>query len=75
MTTWITLFRGINVGGHNILPMTELKALLEELGCADVRTYIQSGNVVFRHKEGQPARCSRKRVRGHGVAPKRARCA
>ena len=55
MTTWITLFRGINVGGHNILPMSELKALLEELGCTDVRTYIQSGNVVFRHKEGQAA--------------------
>lgn len=58
MTTWITLFRGINVGGHNILPMTELKALLEELGCADVRTYIQSGNVVFRHKERQATRLS-----------------
>jgi uncharacterized protein (DUF1697 family) len=51
MTTWITLFRGINVGGRNILPMKELKALLEDLGCADVRTYIQSGNVVFRHNE------------------------
>jgi uncharacterized protein (DUF1697 family) len=53
MTTWITFFRGINVGGRNILPMKELKALLEELGCVDVRTYIQSGNVVFRHKEQQ----------------------
>ncbi len=53
MATWITFLRGINVGGRNILPMSELKALLEELGCTDVRTYIQSGNVVFRHKEGQ----------------------
>jgi len=53
MTTWIAFFRGINVGGRNILPMTELQALLSELGCVDVITYIQSGNVVFRHKAGQ----------------------
>jgi len=53
MTTWIAFFRGINVGGRNILPMKELQALLEELGCTDVCTYIQSGNVVFRHKERQ----------------------
>jgi uncharacterized protein (DUF1697 family) len=55
VTTWIAFLRGINVGGRNILPMSELKALLEELGCTDVRTYIQSGNVVFRHEEGQAA--------------------
>jgi len=59
MTTWITFFRGINVGGRNILPMKDLKALLGELGCVDVRTYIQSGNVVFRHKERQVDRLSR----------------
>lgn len=45
---WIALFRGINVGGNNPLPMKTLPALLENCGCADVRTYIQSGNVVFR---------------------------
>ncbi len=45
--THIALLRGINVGGKNRLPMAELRALFEELGCADVRTYIQSGNVVF----------------------------
>jgi uncharacterized protein (DUF1697 family) len=49
MNTWIALFRGINVGGKNILPMKELVSLLEGLGCEDVRTYIQSGNAVFRH--------------------------
>ena len=53
MTTWIAFFRGINVGGRNVLPMKTLEALLDELGCTAVRTYIQSGNVVFRHKEGQ----------------------
>jgi len=48
MATWIALFRGINVGGKHLLPMAELRRELEELGCEDVRTYIQSGNVVFR---------------------------
>ncbi len=52
MGTWIALLRGINVGGHNMLPMKRLAVLLEAAGCADVRTYIQSGNVVF----GHPAR-------------------
>lgn len=47
MQTWIALFRGINVGGRNILPMAKLKALFEALNCKDVRTCIQSGNVVF----------------------------
>lgn len=42
----IVLLRGINVGGKNKLPMAELRSLCEELGARDVRTYIQSGNVV-----------------------------
>jgi uncharacterized protein (DUF1697 family) len=51
MKTYIALFRGINVGGKNVLPMKELVALLERLGFQDVKTYIQSGNAVFRSKE------------------------
>jgi len=47
MTAFIAFFRGINVGGHNILPMKDLIDILQSLGCTDVRTYIQSGNVVF----------------------------
>lgn len=47
MTTWVALLRGINVGAANRLPMAELRKVLEELGLEDVRTYIQSGNVVF----------------------------
>lgn len=47
MATWIALLRGINVGGNNILPMAELRNDLESLKLTDVRTYIQSGNVVF----------------------------
>jgi uncharacterized protein (DUF1697 family) len=48
MNQYILLFRGINVGSNRRLPMKELTALLEDDGCADVRTYIQSGNVIVR---------------------------
>jgi uncharacterized protein (DUF1697 family) len=47
MKTYVALFRGINVGGKNLLPMKELIALLENQNIKNVRTYIQSGNVVF----------------------------
>lgn len=47
MSTWIALLRGINVGGKNILPMKDLRALLQGLGFENVQTYIQSGNCVF----------------------------
>ncbi|PCJ27518.1 MAG: hypothetical protein COA96_03190 [SAR86 cluster bacterium] len=47
MGIFIALFRGINVGGRNILPMKELTLLLEESSYSKVKTYIQSGNVVF----------------------------
>ena len=45
--TYVALLRGINVGGRNKLPMAELKSLVQDLGGCSVRTYIQSGNVVF----------------------------
>ncbi len=48
MKTWIVLLKGINVGGRNKLPMKELTSELQSLGFVDVKTYIQSGNVVFR---------------------------
>ena len=48
MSTRVALVRGINVGGHRSLPMAELRTLLEGLGFDHVRTYIQSGNVVYR---------------------------
>ena len=46
----IALLRGINVGGKNKLPMKDLAAMFVDAGCQDVRTYIQSGNVLFRAK-------------------------
>lgn len=47
MPACVALLRGINVGGHNKLPMAGFRQLLERLGCEDVSTYIQSGNAVF----------------------------
>jgi uncharacterized protein (DUF1697 family) len=47
MATHVALLRGINVGGKNKVAMTDLRALVTELGHADVSTYIQSGNVLF----------------------------
>jgi uncharacterized protein (DUF1697 family) len=44
----VALMRGINVTGKNKLAMRDLAAIFEAAGCADVRTYIQSGNVVYR---------------------------
>ena len=47
---YFAFLRGINVGGHNMLRMDDLKALCTSLGYADVRTVLQSGNVIFRAK-------------------------
>jgi uncharacterized protein (DUF1697 family) len=47
MNTYVILLRGINVGGKNIIPMAGLTKCLEELGFADVATYIASGNVML----------------------------
>ncbi len=44
---WIALLRGINVGGHNKIPMAELRNMCADLGWQHVATYIQSGNVLF----------------------------
>lgn len=48
MSVFVALFSGINVGGNRIVKMAELRAFFEELGFADVASYIQSGNVVFK---------------------------
>ena len=56
MKTYVALFRGINVGGRHALPMNALRLVLENNGCRDVRTYIQSGNAIFRSAAADPAR-------------------
>ena len=59
MTAFVSLFRGINVGGQRKVKMAELKELHESLGLEDVFTYIQSGNVVFSSDEGDVERLRR----------------
>lgn len=74
MSTYVALFRGINVGGNHILPMKSLTALLEELGCRNVKTYIQSGNVVFDSDKKQTTRLGGEIgsaiLQAHGFKPK-----
>ena len=50
MAEHVALLRGINVGGHRKVPMAVLKALAEELGWENPRTYVASGNLVFSAK-------------------------
>ncbi len=51
MITYIALLRGINVGGHKKILMADLKLLFEKLNLKNVRTYIQSGNIIFYSNE------------------------
>jgi uncharacterized protein (DUF1697 family) len=45
--TYISLLRGVNMTGHNLIKMADLVALYKKMGFRDAETYIQSGNVVF----------------------------
>lgn len=53
MTIYIALLRGINVGGKNIIKMADLKQMFEAMGFCKVKTYIQSGNVLFKSNEDE----------------------
>ena len=74
MNTYVALIRGINLAGHNKLPMASLRSLLEQDGCVDVRTYIQSGNAIFRTRISDPARVSKRLTAAiskcHGFEPR-----
>ena len=52
----LALLRGINVGGKNKISMSDLSALFAGAGCMDVRTFIQSGNVIFNASGRMPRR-------------------
>jgi uncharacterized protein (DUF1697 family) len=54
----VALLRAINVGGKNKLPMKDLTAMFTGAGCGNVRSYIQSGNIIFTAPPGLPARLS-----------------
>lgn len=73
MNTYIALLRGINVGGNNKLPMRELVTVLEGLGLQHVKTYIQSGNVIFQRARADravlSAEISAAIGQSHGFAP------
>src|SRR5213079_2781787 len=56
MPVVISMLRGVNVGGHNLIKMDPLRALYESLGLQDPATYVQSGNVIFKTKERDVAR-------------------
>ncbi len=47
MNTYVALLRGINVGGHKSVGMEDLRAMLRDLGHAEVETYLRSGNAIF----------------------------
>jgi uncharacterized protein (DUF1697 family) len=51
MPSYVALLRGINVGSHNRISMPDLRELVTATGAEDVRTYVQSGNVVFRSSD------------------------
>lgn len=55
MAKQVALLRGINVGGNNMIPMADLRAMFESLGYADTKTLLQSGNVVFDAGKQKPA--------------------
>jgi uncharacterized protein (DUF1697 family) len=60
MTTLLCMLRGINVSGQKKVPMAELREMFAGLKFANVRTYIQSGNVIFDSKETDEAALAKK---------------
>src|SRR5205814_1780427 len=55
-TTVISMLRGVNVGGHNMIKMEMLRALYESIELREPQTYVQSGNVIFKTEERNLAR-------------------
>jgi len=60
MPVFLSMLRGVNVGGHNKIQMDALRHLYASLKFENPRTYVQSGNVVFRAKEKNEAQLTRK---------------
>jgi uncharacterized protein (DUF1697 family) len=57
---FVALLRGVNVGGNNMIKMSELKVSFEKLGFSEVSTYINSGNIIFKSKETDARKLERK---------------
>jgi uncharacterized protein (DUF1697 family) len=60
MPVLISMLRGVNVGPHNRIKMDALRALYESLKFESPRTYVQSGNVIFRTKEKNTPQLAKK---------------
>jgi uncharacterized protein (DUF1697 family) len=60
MPVFISMLRGVNLGAHNRIKMDELRSLYESLKLEDPRTYVQSGNVIFRTEETDVAKLTKK---------------
>lgn len=70
MTVYVALLRAVNVGGTGKLPMDRLVQLCAEAGLAEARTYIASGNAIFRSDSGEAAVRNALETRLHGYAGK-----
>jgi uncharacterized protein (DUF1697 family) len=57
---YVALLRGINVGGNNIIKMDELRKMFEEMGFSNVKTYIQTGNIIFEDVEKNKSKLIKK---------------
>ena len=60
MSVWISMLRGVNVGSNNRIKMDALRSVYESLKLESPRTYVQSGNVIFRTKEKHAAPLAKK---------------
>src|SRR6266404_3766400 len=60
MTSYVAFLRAINVAGQKLIKMKELAQIFAAAGCKNVRTYIQSGNVIFDYKSTNSAALSKK---------------
>jgi len=60
MPVYVSMLRGINVGGQKLVKMEKLRSSFEALGFESVKTYIQSGNVVFKARKSSTAALSKK---------------
>ena len=60
LNVFVALLRGVNVGGKNMISMSSLKESFETIGFKHVTTYINSGNIIFKTKEGDARKLERK---------------
>jgi uncharacterized protein (DUF1697 family) len=59
MTTYVALLRGVNIGGHKLVAMADLRALCTDVGFTDVQSLLQSGNLIFRSRPRAPGALER----------------